>query len=108
MFPNLTEADIQALKDKFPGRRLRQINACGASIVVRPPTEPEIVRVNTAAVDKERRLTAANRLLRDCCVWPSEAALNDILRELPGLPLSVSDEILEMSGMTAEVEKKDL
>ena len=110
MFPTPTPSEeaIQQLKEQLPGKRLRLLEACGATLIVRAPSEPEIVRMNTAAADRERRLTAANRLLRDVCVWPAPAALDDILRELPALPYSVSDQILELSGMTADVQKKDL
>lgn len=109
-FSKPTESDIQTIKAANPGQRLRMLSAHGAALIVRRPSEAEFARMQVTVSDggSSKRLMAANQLLRDVCLWPSKDELNGILAELPGLGLTMMDDVLDLMGFGGEVEKKDL
>lgn len=109
-YPIPSTADIQAAKAAHPGKKLRQLTAHGATLIVRQPSEAEFARMQVTVADggSSKRMMAANQLIRDVCVWPAPETLTGILSDLPGLGLTLMDEVLDLMGFGGSVEKKDL
>jgi hypothetical protein len=91
------------LKGKHPGAVA--LTAAGETVAVVAPTRPQWKRFRSTAVDEKRRPEALEQLLRDCLVYPDQAALTAILERKPGLAETFGAEVLELAGAGAEVEK---
>lgn len=99
---------IAAIKAEHPGHKLRQLSACGVTVIIRSPTEPEWERFQRDSLEPARRSKAMERLVRDCCVFPEKKSVDEFLARLPGLSITFGDQIAELGGITRDVEKKDL
>ncbi len=100
--------DIAKIKAAHAGKRLKQLSACGYTVVIRPPEDVEWERFQRDALEPDRRVGATERLFRDCCVWPEKPAIDAMLKALPALVETFSSPVTELAGLTKNVEKKDL
>lgn len=98
---------IKKLKGEH-GDELTVLSAGGYDVVVKTPGRAEWGRFKAAQADDRKRVQAAEILFRSCAVHPDAAAVDEMLVKRPGLGDRFALEIMELAGITADVEKKRL
>ena len=102
---------MQQLKDKHPTLKLVLLTAPdGQEVVVRKPDRMMYRRYRGQMMDEGRRADANEIFLRQCTVYPSEAELEAMIDDAPGLADTFSGKLLKVAGLAGEdkVEKKAL
>ncbi len=100
---DLDEDTIAKLKAEH-GNELRRLTANGHTFVCKMPGSVEFDRFITAIADEERQAKAPANLFHAHVVWPSKAEVAAILKEQPGLALSIGGALAKEAGITRNVE----
>lgn len=80
----------------------------GESVVVKMPTRDIWKRYTREIADEKRRPDAGERLLRAVMVHPELTAFDAMLEMKPGLAEAFGVAVVELAGLTGNVEKKSL
>ncbi len=101
-----TEAELEQLKGRHG--RLVRLEAVGQVVYVKRATREVYKRFRAQASDEAKRPVAAANLVAACLVWPEKAEAEALFDEYPGLVDTIGGSLLELAGVTQEVEKKAL
>ncbi len=85
-----------------------QLSHGDAEVLVKGPTRPAWKRFRALAADEKRRSDALEQLLRDCLLYPSLEGLDAMLEKKPGLAETFGSRLVDIAGLSDEVEKKVL
>jgi hypothetical protein len=78
----------------------------GTEIVVRKPPRAAYKRFRSMAFDPKKQADAAESLMVDCVVHPSNDAWNALLDVYPALAETFAPEVLKLAGASQSVEAK--
>lgn len=105
----ITEEQVVALKTKYPGVKLVELkHPNGTSVVVRKPGTHDYRKWADRKADVDSRGTANQLLFQDCVVHPAGDELLRLIEDLPALPDTFSQDLLELAGAAVKTEKKEL
>ena len=102
----IDEAMKNAILEKFPDAKV--LIAGDVEIVVKPPGRAEAKRFRTLGMDERRRDTAAETLLRDCCLYPDAKGVNELLEKKPFIAEAFLDQLLQLGGAVQETTVRNL
>ena len=74
-----------------------------AEVVLRPPTRAEWRRFKEQGQDAQRRIGAAEQLVKDCVVHPEAAEFEKLLDRYPGIVDRVENVVADLAGIVEDV-----
>lgn len=86
-------------------KRIAHVETEQGDIVVRKPTKAEWKAAYAAGLCDARmreNFDAADRLIRDCCVYPELPELAAMVDDAPGIVLLCLDPLLKLAGVVAK------
>lgn len=106
----LSEEEFAAIASQNGGEsRVRRIETCFGTIVVRRPNRGEARRaVSLGLLDQTftKTLDAVDPLLRQCCVHPGGKKIDEYIEDQPLLPLKFAAAFIEMTSGELQESKK--
>lgn len=106
MSERLTNEIITRLKSEH--EELHQLTAGELTFVVVPPSRAAWQRFSERVTDDAKRLHALEQLARDCVVFPSAEAFDNVLQKKPATAAALFPKLSELAGAVEEVEAKKL
>jgi hypothetical protein len=103
----LGDADIEAIRAKNPGARMKLVGTQHGDFVFRAPSAPEYRRFQDSIADKKAS-QAIEFLARACVVHPSREEFASLLEQYPGIPADCTEALVALAGTTGQAEVKDL
>lgn len=104
----LDDKEIAALKEKHGVEELHRFTAGGFTVHVKAPGRGEWNKFKSSINDEKKKVAAGEVLFRTCCVHPGAEEVDAMLSKRPGLAERFASELVELAGMTEEIEKKVL
>ena len=102
----LTPAIIDELKAEHG--EISQIDGIEHDVVIKAPNPAQYRRFMDLSSDVKKREKAKDALLMDCVVFPDEATFAALTEMKPGYRETITNVILELSGIVQEATAKKL
>ncbi|WP_407540464.1 hypothetical protein Q0M94_03435 [Deinococcus radiomollis] len=102
----LTPEIIDALKTEHG--EISQIEGIEHDVVIKAPTPAQYRRFMDLSSDMKKREKAKDALLGDCVVFPETAAFAELTDAKPGYRETITNVILELSGIVQDATAKKL
>lgn len=106
----ISETDIAALKERFPGVELNLISNedAGMEIVARTPPKGEWDRFRTMQQDDSQAAYALRTLVLGCIVKPTAEEFRTILETRPGLAETFGARLVKIGGVSSATTHRKL
>lgn len=89
---------VSQLKQKYGADNLFRVTASGSTFVLRRPTmdEWDVFSVTREKADEAQE--AQRQLVRDCCLYPAPAVLEQRFAKLAGLHIPLAMQVAKFAG----------